>query len=476
MFGFISKTKAATVLLNALQRVSMQSFTIPYSAQIYNVMDTAAQLSAYVSIDDLYAIVNKIDSICKQVPLYVYNVADKKSFDKYRVKAEALKKNKQYTRKNIFDLAELQSKALEMAGDGDPLQKLLDHPNDAESKDEFFSGLYSFPLITGNDFIVMDKYRGGLDLGKPFQLFHLSPAYVSILPSTTLPREALQYKYLLYSTQLFYERDEILHRKYFNPIYAYNGMELYGLSPLQCATRLLEQLKNERDYANNSLMNAGAEGFLNNDDAEFDLETYGAVKNEIIKELGAVRDRNGSNINAKKLGLLLGKWKYNQIGINPADMNLAEQSKLSFKKLCNIYGVSDRLFNNDATGSEVSIDRMLRDAFITVAIPEVAGVRDMFNEGLTPYFSTPGALKYIDYDISQVTQIQEDINAIITRYANAPAFRVNDLFEETGWGRLDDPNANVVMIKTGYEPLSEATQTFAADLSGLNDYTTQPNP
>jgi hypothetical protein len=89
----------------------------------------------------------------------------------------------------------------------------------------------------------------------------------------------------------------------------------------------------------------------------------------------------------------------------------------------------------------------------------------MFNKTLTPYFNTATVTKWIDYDISDVPHIQEDINDIITRFANSPAFRVNDLYDATGWGRLDDPNADVVLVKQGYQPLDEAANTFNVDMS-----------
>jgi hypothetical protein len=80
MFGLIRKTKAATAFLNAIQRVNTVSYTLPYSPVIYGPNDTGAQIAAYINLDDLYSIVNKIDSLCKQIPLYVYDVKDDKAF------------------------------------------------------------------------------------------------------------------------------------------------------------------------------------------------------------------------------------------------------------------------------------------------------------------------------------------------------------------------------------------------------------
>lgn len=498
MLGFIKKQRAAELLapfLKALQQqIVFNQIRQTTGPLIYGFGDADAQINAYATMDDLYSIVSKLDDMCKSVCLYAYEVKDEKAYAKYSVMSRKVRISKNYTNKNISDLQELQYKSVELLGDNDPLQKILERPNEYESKDEFYSGLYIFPFLTGNCYTVINTIPegplNGANQGKPFELYHLAPNFVNIQPSATEPpRYVVRYDYALYGTGRSYTPEQVMHRKFFNPGWDWSGSELYGLSPLSAARRTLEQIGNERDYANRSLINAGAEGVLVATEAnDLTVEALGKMKDDTLRELGSNwsgafptggfrtsnRFNGGSNVNAKKLGFLEGKWDYLRLTISPADMMLVEQGKMTFKKLCNVYGISDRLFNNDATGSEISIDKMLRDGFISVAIPQVAAVKDMFNLELVPLYNTnPKARKKIvDYDISDVTQLQEDQNLVISRFADAPGYKPNDLREAQGYGRDLGDLGEVFLVKQGYMPLEDAA--MPVDLTpvknGLNPY------
>src|ERR1044072_184082 len=469
---FISRKKAATLIATAVQQAYAQNLRLPFNPVIYKYGNTLDQISSFATIDDLYSIVKRADELCKTIPLYVYAVKDEKQFDAYSLMSRKVAANKNYSRKAIDDLADLQHKSMEIIGENDRLQKLLDNPNDAQSKDEFYSALYTFPFLTGNAFVVKDLYSDGASRGLPYQLWHLSPAYTNIVPSGTLPRKAIGYEYTLYGGNVLkFDANQVMHRRYFNPVFDYNGSELYGLSPLAAAGKRLTQSENESDYANNALKNNGAGGFISLDDSTLTVEAWGQIKDEVMTELAAINNHQNGNINAKKLGALAGPFKYNPINISPADMQLIEQGKITFKKLCNIYGLSDRLFNNDATGIEISIDKMLRDAYISCAIPQVNAVKALFNKDLAPLYNANNKTlkRFIDYDISDITQLQEDINEVVKRLSNAPALRINDLYDALGWGKVDDPNADVILIKQGYVALQDAVSGGMIDTSALDD-------
>jgi HK97 family phage portal protein len=457
MFGYIRKTKAVDYFINTLQQFTYNN-TLQLQQRsnvVYGYGNQTEQITAYATLDDLYSITRKIAKTCKRIPLYVYEVRDEKAFGRYRI----LQRRNKYDNKHIYDLKDLQTKAMEIIGEQDPLQKLIDNPNPEQGKDEYYELAYLFPLLTGNEYEWMNVVDNGSNAGKPYALYHLPPDQVYPLASESIPRKVMGYEWRL-GQLISFDPDQIIHRRYANPIYDYTGNELVGLSPLKAASKTLTQIGNERDYANNSLLNAGAEGFINNEDADFNPETWGSVKSDIMTELGAVRDRSGNNLNAKKLGLLLGKWKYNQIGISPGDMQLIEQGKTTFKKLCNIYGISDILFNNDSAATESNVKQMIREMYTNVVLPEVSSKVSSYNRSLTPLYQQDTRKKTIDYDVTDIVELQEDMTEVAQRFASAPAFRVNDLYEAMGWGRLDDPNAEVVLIKSGYTPLEDIIQTI----------------
>jgi HK97 family phage portal protein len=468
MFGFISKKEAAKITAKALQSFSFNN-TLSLSGGLvtYGYNNTGDQLNAYASIDDLYSIIRKIAKTCKRIPLYVYEVKDEKQFGKDRL----MQRKGIHDNKSIWDLKELQTKSLEIIGEQDPLQKLLDNPNDFQSKDEFYEAAYSFCLLSGNEYLYLNILDDAANKGKPYEMYHLPPNYIFPVITNTFPRRIESYEWIMNGIQVLKTKN-ILHRRYFNPNYDYNGNELIGLSPLQAARRTLTQINNERDYANRALMNSGAEGVIYNEDGEYNPETFGKIKEDVLNELGSNWQNNnstynsGSNLNAKKLAFLSGKWNYLKMAISPADMQLVEQGKTTFKKLCNVYGVSDIWFNNDTASTESNVNAMIKQAYTNTILPEVTGVRDMLQKGVAVLYKDKRRI--IDYDITDITELQEDTNAIATRFAALPAFRVNDLYDAMGFGKLDDPNADVVLIKTGYQPLADVATPIDINVSDLN--------
>lgn len=485
MFGFITKSKAADLVLKALSFLPT-AYGTPNGIITYGNNDATSQLNGYATNDDLYSIVRKIAKTCKRIPLYAYEVKDEKSFSKYMLIKRKVQQTGNYTNKSIWDLKDLQYKSTEIIGENDKVQMLLDSPNDYQSKDEFYEAAFSFPLLTGRELIYLNIYDQSASKGQPYAMTHLPPngTYPIISKElTNLSRRILSWVLTIYGNQIPIEingdKEAVLLRKYFNPNYDYSGSELLGLSPLSAAFKTLTQIGNERDYANRALLNAGAEGFISNEDDDFNIETWGSVKEDILKELGAIKDRSASNVNAKKLGALLGKWKYTQIGISPVDMALIDQGKITFKKMCNVYGVSDVVFNNDSASTESNVKEMVTQMYTNVVIPEVTSLRDTLNAGLLYRKDELGKLnprftdkkRVIDYDMSDISELQEDQTAIATRFSTAPAFRVNDWYEAMGWGRLDDPNADVVLIKQGYMPLADVTAPVgmtAEEIAALN--------
>lgn len=482
MLGFIRKSKAADLVLKALSFIPT-TYGVPNSFLSYGYINAGDQLNAYSTVDDLYSIVRKIAKTCKRIPLYSYEVKNEKAFDKYILIKRKVQLSGNYSNKAIWDLKDLQTKSLEILGENDKLQKLLDNPNDFQSKDEFYEAAYTFPLLCGRELIYLSIYDGGANRGLPYAITHLPPNFTEPVFSNeiiNLSRRITGWKLNIYGNsipvQINGDNEAVLLRKYFNPNYDYMGYELLGLSPLSAASRTLTQINNERDYANRALINAGAEGVLyNENDDQYTPETFGKIKEDVLKELGS-NWQAGGNVNAKKLAFLSGKWNYLRTAISPADMQLIEQGKTTFKKLCNVYGVSDVWFNNDTAATESNVKEMVKQAYTNTILPEVTGLRDTLQKGLAFRFTDKA--RVIDYDMSDITELQEDTGAIATRFSNTPAFRVNDLYEAMGWGRLDDSNADVVLIKQGYSPLADVTtpvdmtpeELAALDKAHANDY------
>ncbi len=480
VFNLISKKKAqatSIALVKAATQIQFQQLQARINQNtgftIYGYSNQTEQINAYASIDDLYSIVNKIMKTAAMIPIYEYVVTNDKAYRQLKIiQRKAIKSP---NNKIIAEVKSLQNKALELAGEGSPLQYRLDHPNDFQSKGQFYELTYLFKLLTGNYYIYKNILDAGANDGQVYEIYNMPPNFTFPIASNDLPRRTAGYNFTLYNQAQQFSPDEIIHGKYANPVFDFSGNELIGLSPLQAGARTVQTIANEIDYINQALKNAGAGGVVVNEDpADLTAEALGQMKDDVLRELGSAFDGK-SNINANKLAFLAGKWNYLKIFIDPANMQLLEQSKRSFKKLCNDYGVSDKLFNNDDGAKYDNYEIAIKELYTNAALPLVCGLCDDFNMGLVQHY---GGTSVVGFDISDIPELGENKKDIADLFNALPAYRVNDLYESLGYGRLDDPNADVVLVKSGYQPLDEVAQPASIDLTqlnnnNLNDY--QPN-
>mgnify|MGYP000107723152 len=434
---------------------------------VYGIGSKIEPAEKYCTVDDLYSIVKKISKTCKRVPLYVYAVKDEKKHAQYKVLSRQWEKS----RKGWDYMLELKEQSMEIIGDNDELQKLLDKPNDLNSKDEFFEACYAFLLLSGNRYLYKELLNGGANKGKPYAIYNMPPNFMALRIQKGFPAEITGYEMHMFGIQQF-TKDQIIHSRYFNPRFDIMGTELIGLSPVQVGNKLITQSGSERDYTNQALQNAGAygamiaPGYTNTNDATKAIETAGKIKADFYKEIGP-QWRDGTNMNAKKIAFLMGQWDYKQFGFSPADMEIIAQNKITFQKMCNIYGASDILFNNDKAATESNVKEQIKQLYTNAVLPEVHSLRDALNMGLTPLYKDKR--RHIDYDITDIAELQEDVAAIVERFSKAPAFRVDDMFEALGFGKTGAEGADKILVKQGYSLLEDIVAPVE-DLQITDDY------
>lgn len=468
MFNLISKRKAEAALLPLVKAVKQLSYTQALNTNlgftIYGYSNQTEQINAYSSIADLYAIVNKIMKTAALIPIYEYKVSNKKAYGKYRIELKKYIKNPSNSR--LYHVKQLQDEGLELAGEDSELQHFLDHPNKFQSKAEFYQLCYLFPLLAGNRYLYKDMLDAGANEGKVYEMYNLPPNFTFPVASGDIPRRTAGYKFTLYNQTNQFTTEQIMHGKYVNPVFDFAGNELIGLSPLQAGAKVLTTIGNETDYSNQALKNAGAGGVIVNENPEdLSIEALGQLKEDVLQELGSAW-QGKSNANANKLGFLAGKWNYLKIFIDPANMQLLEQAKFTFKRLCNIYGVPDEIFNSDEGSKYDNYNLAIKELYTNACIPLVSGLCDDFNMGLVPHFNEGSV---VGFDVTDIPELQENQADVIRKYSDSPAFRVNDLYESLGYGRIDPVNGEKILIKSGYQLLDDVAMP-EVPLDGMNDY------
>lgn len=248
-----------------------------------------------------------------------------------------------------------------------------------------------------------------------------------------------------------FEFEEVLHSRYFNPDFDLNGSELVGLSPLRAAAKVLQRSDDETDYSVAAFQNSGISGIVSNEALSPDasnVQEIGQMKSAFYAEATG-------KANARKLMFTAGKINYTQIGLSPVDMNLIESEKMTFKALCNVYGVSTVLFNDGQSSTESNVKEMVKQLYTNAALPEVYAFRDAVNNQIVPKFNTDKVKYYVDCDLSEITVLQEDMKAMADTFNALPIMIPNFILETMGYGRQDDPSMDKVYIKNGYTPIDE---------------------
>jgi HK97 family phage portal protein len=443
--------------IDAIKSMSMQSAWVG-GFPVYNQTDTIHNIdNGYVGSEDVYAIVRRIARTAAMIPLKVYTVKDDNALKVY----EAASQQKNYSTQNLLRKQFLKIKALEPAGNH-PLQALLDRPNPSYPATEFFEGAYTFRLLTGNTYIHTPLLELGVNAGKPVEMWITPSQWTSLQVSDTWPRRIINYR-LQIAELINIPVEEMIHIRYPNPQYTYVGNELIGLSPLRAGAKVLDRQAAETDYSVNAFQNSGISGIVWNEAMRSeDVETgaLGKMKADFYNEAAGVH-------NARKLLFMAGKMGYTQIGLSPVDMDIIESGKITFKKLCNIYGVSDRLFNNDATGSEISVDVAYKDLFTNAVLPEVYALRDAFNSFLVPKYKEK---LYIDCDITGITELQDDMKDMATVFNNLPVMNPAIIAKAFNWAYDEDPNMNKFFIKQGYQTIEDAVAGAIQPLIDTHDY------
>lgn len=441
-----------------------QNIRVVGGTVVYGANDASGNIHTYSNVHQVYAIIRKISKKCRQIPLYEYAVKDKKAYAAYTIKSKKLPKVEN-AHEWRSEMADLQSKALELVGETGKLQQLLDKPNSYQSKDEFYDGAYSFMLMNGNRYIFIDTLLTGNK--DPGQLILLPPNYTSPRVTQTFPHSVIDYEFRMQGVEVL-KTENVIHSKYFNPNYDIMGNELIGLSPLSIAHGLTSRAKSEDEYSTGMFQNSGAFGAVSAADIDGNdykaVESFGQAKDKWFREMSGTK-------HAGKIGWFNTKLEYVKFGLSPVDMQLIEGKKMTLKELCNVWGVSDILFNNSDAGTDNIVKHMVKDMIINVALPEVQGLRDALNKELRPRFNTTNI---IDYDITDITELQEDSSEIVKRFSSMPVFRPNDMFEALGYGRVDDDeNMEKVYIKSGYSAIDDM-QTVEPLPNTANDYTNEP--
>lgn len=346
----------------------------------------------YISTDELYSIVRYLATTAALVPIYEYD----------------------------------------KTGDEIKRDSIIDNPSVLISKFEFLEKVYSNLWLHGESFIAIDR---GI-LGAPMNLQPLDPLRVVIHVS---PYQIERYEYLPLpgGQKKEYQPDEVIHIKYFNP-----ADEMRGLSPVKVLLKALHLLDSSGNVKQAQMQNGGLDSIVFEktfDSLDSGTPVTESRKANFFKFISDPANKGVPYFAQGDMGAV-------KIGSTLADMQVLESEKVTFKRLCNVYGTSDILFNSDSSSTESNVREMIKRTYTNSVLPNVGRVTDGLKRALGLDFR---------YDISEIPELQTDMASLINSLNTAYWLTPNEKREAMKYGTVSDPMFDSYFIPNSVRPIDD---------------------
>ena len=385
--------------------------------------DTYDYYDPYKNIGAVYEAVSLISSKVQNSPYVFYKIKDKRKSEKATrliATGNPAKMVEGYKLKDDSQ-EEVHIPALE---------DLLLKPNPYMDGSQFMDTLAQCYLLRGNAFMYGNKVNK-----KAKELF-VFPEMEIVTKQEEYLDPVLGYKILVDGfNQSVYEKDEIYHFKTANPTnidrtYSY----LYGVSPLRAYIEALRSLREGYKLQSKIMNSGGAFGVLSptNKEDQFSVEQREMLKAQLVQ---ARRSKDElARIFASSIQL-----SYNQIGLNPSDLELLEGIKITNEQIYKAFKIPVAYVSTDGNtynNAETFIKRLVLDA--------VAPVCDSIGRGLTEFVGNAyGVQITLDYmQLPDLSGVMESLSKHLVPLVNAGIISRNEARYALGYGESEQPDMN----------------------------------
>ncbi len=349
----------------------------------------------------VYSIINLIVKAATTIPMTVYRVKNEPTAKQYKSMTSGLMDGNAMYKANI-----LRKRAFEEVKDTD-LEALLKRPNPEQSFSAWLGEIVAFGKLTGNRYIYGIAPDTGANAGKFQELYNLPSQLVEIVSGGVMMPVA-GYK-IQYNSMIEVAPELICHIKDFNPDYDSSGSNLYGQSPLRAGLRVLSSNNEAVTTGLKYLQNQTSRGMLISKDGNLTEVQAQTLKDKFRKSYQGAANAGDIIITPKDLS-----WV--NFGLSASDLSLIEQYNGTIKDLCNIYNIPVQLLNNTDSSTYNNMKEAKKALYQNAVIPELIKIRDELNRWLAPKF---GADLYIDFDFTAISEMQEEVDKLVTQLANA---------------------------------------------------------
>lgn len=353
----------------------------------------------YCGNDIVYSIVRLIVDKSVVPPWFVYQEKDKSKAKLYK----AIMRRPDLI-ENWAAVRILKEEAYERTDSDQILNRLMTEPNEEDTFADMLGSCLTYKLVTGNDFTYGELIEFGKNAGKPNALWSLPSQYMALLVDIErFPARKTGYQ-LYFGRQVTFDKSEVMHDKYTNPNWSVTGAELYGLSPLKAAAKVLERNNQSNNAVISAYANEAPLGIIYPKMGQsFDPQANGDQMKGLKSEIAS---KSGAN----KRGLLpITSWEmgFTAIGFTPEDMQFIESQKWDKEQLCAVYpGAHPALLGSADAATLDNMKLYQKDLCLSGAIPLLCSYRDNFNRQLRNYWGYKGTGLFVDFDTSVYSELE----------------------------------------------------------------------
>ena len=345
--------------------------------------------------------------------------------------------------------------------DNHPLLDLLYKPSPTMSQVEWFQSVYSYLLISGNNYML----SVGGDNTPPTELYNLRPDRIKIRTGTRAMPVA--YDYMLkgqvvesYDVDQATGGSKVKHIKLFNPLDDY-----YGMSPIQASSVDIDQHNLANKHNVNLLQNgarpSGAVIFNPKDETGGHVQLSDVQRNQLMND---VNQRFSGTGNAGKPMLLEGDFDWKEMGLSPKDMDFIQLKNMSAKDIALVYGVPSQLIGIPDSQTYSNFAEAKLALYNETIIPLLDRIQGDMNEWLVPMFNEQGL--ELRYDIDSIPAMAEQRKRVfesVTAGVRDGILTRNEAREQLGYEPIE--GADSLLVQANLMPLNLADDMTEENIS-----------
>lgn len=369
----------------------------------------------------IYSIINLITKAATTVPFQIYQIKSDSKMKQYKSMTSGHLDGSAIYRANL-----LRKSAMELVSDSE-LEQVLKRPNPEQSFSTWLQEVIAFGKLTGNRYIYGISPETGPNQGKFKQLYVMPSQLVEIVSGGLM--DPIQAYKIIYNSEYYIAPENMCHIKDFNPDYNSAGSNLYGQSPLRAGLRVMMSNNEAVTTGLKYLQNQTSRGMLVSKDGTINETQAQALKDKFRKTYQGAGNAGDIIITPKDLS-----WV--NFGLTASDLSLIEQYNGTVKDLCNIYNIPVQLLNNTDASTYNNQKEAKKALYQNAVIPELIKIRDELNRWLVPQY---GDDLYFDFDFTAISELQEEVDKLVTQMAAAWWITPNEKREAMNYGK-DDQN------------------------------------